>query len=123
MHWLKNKKNQILLFLFSFIISVFLYNLNLYDFNNFIISIKDSFFAVSVPLSLFSFIGIFTKFQVWKIWLKISIYLSVIGFLVIYMSSPEPEFLLTERVVLSLIYWVIYSLISLGIIIYHSFKK
>jgi hypothetical protein len=123
MTWLKNKKNQILLFLFSSFISIFTYNLNLYDYSNFLNSIRDSLFVVFVSVSFFSFIFIFVKFNVWKEWVKASILLSVFGFFIIFIASPEPEFLLTQRVLLAFVYWILYSLISLGIIIYHSLKK
>ncbi len=123
MNWLKNKKNQILFFLVSFLLLVLLYNINTYHLEDLNQSFYDAFFVILIPNTIFSFVNIFIKNIVWKYWLKINIVLSVIGFILIFLSSPDPEFSITLRGVLAIFYWILYSLISLGIIIYQSFKK
>lgn len=123
MNWLKNKKTQILFFLFSALIFFILYNINTYKFTNLEKSFYDAFFAISLVNIIFSFLTVFVISKVWRVWFKVNIILSIIGFIIVFFSSPSPEFLMTLRELITICYWILYSLISLGIIIYQSFRK
>lgn len=122
MNWLKNKKTQIILFV-SCIISLLI---------SFIIiensrSVLNIFFAILfvslVPVSFFSFIYIFQEYISWKRWLKFSSFLSILAAIFIFFASSSSSFGISERGLYVFAYWVIYSLTSIGILIYGFFKK
>ncbi len=124
MHWLKNKKQQISFFVSCLFVLLILFTLSYYNLNSIWKNIYvSSLFLFSIS-SLFSFIFIFINFYIWKIWLKYISIISIIGFLLLLGSSnTDGDFGPTSQIVFGFIFTILYSLISLGIIIYHSFKK
>ncbi len=124
MNWLKNKKQQIYFFIFSilfFLLINFLEFVNLYSIWR---SVHTTFLFVFGVTSIFSFIFIFTKISRWLIWLKTVTIFSILSFLIIiFLPSNDGDFFVSSQILLSFIFVILYSLISLGILIYGFFIK
>ncbi len=124
MHWLKNKKQQIIIFLLCFILIFLTYFVNK-DFSFYIDrDFSEIVFWVLIPITIFSFIFIFIKSKIWILWFKFSFIFSLISFfMIIFSPTDDGDFFISTQSLFIILYNVLYSLISLGIIIYHSFKK
>ncbi len=124
MNWLKNKKTQILFFLFNIVVFLILKNLQFADLYSFWNDAHVAGLFISGIYSIFSFLFIFIKFKTWVKWLKTITIFSFISFwIIVDTSSTDGDFFVSSQILFASIFIILYSLISLGIIIYQYFKK
>lgn len=124
MNWFKNKKIQIIFFLFNIIVFFILKYIKLANLYSFWNDVHVAGLFIFGIYTIFSFFFIFIKFKTWINWLKIISTFSFISFwIIVDASSTDGDFFVPSQILFASIFIIFYSLISLGIIIYHSFKK
>lgn len=122
MNWLKSKK---VIFNFSILLVIlfsWFANYNLSD----VLSNETSkgIFWISIPILFFSLIFSFLNNKYYQPWFNFSLYSYLLFIFLAFMPFiKESDFGLSGLAILIFIFIILYSLISLGIIIYQSFKK
>ncbi len=127
MNWLKKNNFKISILIISFLVSIITY---LYSNNNTEIGrVFFSWFLVSLPIVFISFILIFIKKeQVFYSWINFTkyVYFFVLPLSLIHVGDSQGGFFALPVIfdfIFDFIFIILYSLISLGIIIYQSFNK
>lgn len=127
MNWLKNINFKVKFFI---LLSFIFFALSLIsntdsEFGRIFLSL----FFITIPLVIFSFIILFLKKEdVFIYWFRFTkyIYFVILPFTLIHSGNSQNSFFSFPVIfdyIFDFIFIILYSLISLGIIIYHSFKK
>ena len=124
MNWMEKRKFQIVLFLFSVSLLALSYVLNI-NFRSIVDrSASESIFWVSMIVLFFTTISFFINVNKLKNWIKFTYIIYIFFIICAFLpSNYNSNFFWNKSEFLILIFAIIYSLISLGILIYSFFKK
>ena len=89
-------------------------------------NLSESIFWLTVPVFIFSIITLFTKNTAFQLWAKITNYLYIFFIFIILLTPTSThglDFLPIVKETVSIALAILYSIISLILILYKSFKK
>lgn len=121
MNWLKNNFQRVL-FIMSLVFLTLLYLIPPMEFGSFLRNLHTALFFVFLVVTLFSALFIFTKINTQIIWRKFTFIFSLLGLFLITFAPTDGNYI-TGQVIFILTFTTLYSLISLGILIYGFFIK
>ena len=126
MDWLKEKKVNIIYLMVSFLITLASYLVNVNFRETFPRKFSESIFWLTVPILVFSVITFTLKKSIFLSWARTTNYLFCI-FIVIILFTPTSthglDFFPIVKETVTIVLAILYSVISLVLIIYKSFKK
>lgn len=119
-----NWKKRIFFILFLIIVLLFSWFSN-YNLDNFLnLETSKAIFWISLPVLLFSLIFSFLNDKYYKPWFKFSLYFYLFCIFISFLSFiKESDFGLSVLSLFILFFTILYSLISIGILIYGLFNK
>jgi len=127
MNLLKNKNTQVCYVLIPLLIVVISYLIN----TNFrgkllTIALSESFFWLTVPILFFSIVVFSLKESTFKSWTKFTNYFFIISLVIILLTPTSThglDFVPLVKETVTIFLAILYSIISLVLIIYKSLKK
>lgn len=126
MDWLNRKKKSLIYFLFFLLLVLVFYYFNSQRYLPDIRYISKILFWMAVPAFIFSLISVFLREEVTRSWRKFTNYFLPISIVVILLTPNSSHGmdilpLIKENVTILLV--SVYSIVSLVLILYKSFKK
>ena len=126
MSWLKDKKNNVLYLGISLILILVSYLVNDYFRETFPRKFSESIFWLTVPVFVFSIITFLVKRDTFQSWTKLTNYLFSISIVIILLTPTSThglDFFPIVKETVTIFLAILYSIISLILIIFKSLKK
>lgn len=126
MNWLKEKKVNFIYLISSISVVFISYFINTNFREDLPRKLSESVFWLVIPIVIFSIITLFTQKNTFLVWKKITNYFFTVSIVIILFTPSSThglDFLPIVKETVTIVLASLYSIISLGLILYKSFKK